>query len=194
MEYVSRPITSTMEWEVSPAWSPEGEFIAYARRESGHLEVVVQPVAGGEAVVRAGGPGDEFSPHWSPDGKYLAYISSSEPGSHVFLAPPFGGSPRRLIDTNVPAINDSIRDIQQSTESLKNLLNKAETGDNLAAALLADEELANQISDIAYNLSVTSSNLNERGLWGIMWKKKKPKPEPETNTFEPLRSPGDPFR
>jgi Tol biopolymer transport system component len=103
--YTSRPITSAIGVESGPNWSPEAEFIAFARVTSGSQDVMVQPVVGGEAVVRAGGPGDESTPRWSPDGKYLAYVSSSEPGSFVFLVPPHGGSPRKLIETNTPALD-----------------------------------------------------------------------------------------
>jgi Tol biopolymer transport system component len=103
--YTPRPITATVGWKGDLNWSPESEFIAYSSVFSGSLDVVVKPVAGGDAVVRAGGPGDEATPRWSPDGKYLAYISTSEPGSFVFLMPPHGGSPRRLIETNLPALD-----------------------------------------------------------------------------------------
>ena len=103
--YTSRPITSTIEYEADLNWSPEGEFIAFARMTSGSHDLMVQPVSGGEAVVRADGPGDETTPRWSPDGKYLAYVSSSEPGSFIFLVPPHGGTPRRLIDTNINALD-----------------------------------------------------------------------------------------
>jgi len=106
----------------------------------------------------------------------------------------FAGSANALIDTNTPAINDSIQDIRDSAASLKKLLQKTEAGNNLAASLLSDDELSAQVSLIASNLSVTSSNLNSRGLWGIMWKPKQPKPKEQAAAFEPLRSPGDPFR
>ncbi len=102
--YTSRPITATLGWKGDLDWSPESEFIAYTEVTSGSLDVMVKPVAGGDAVVRAGGPGDQVSPHWSPDGKYLAYLSTSEPGTFVFLMPPHGGSPRRLIETNIRAL------------------------------------------------------------------------------------------
>jgi phospholipid/cholesterol/gamma-HCH transport system substrate-binding protein len=106
----------------------------------------------------------------------------------------FADSANALMDTNTPAINDSIQDLRDSTESLKRLLHKTEQGDNLAAALLSDEELARQVSQIAQNLSVTTSNLNQNGLWSILWKRKPSKPEKPPRTTEPLRSPGDPFR
>jgi len=103
--YTSRPITSAIGQEADINWSPESEFIAYGQIREGSFDVVVQPVAGGEAAVRAGGPGDETAPRWSPDGKYLAYISSSEPGSPILLVPPHGGAPRRLISTDIRTLN-----------------------------------------------------------------------------------------
>ena len=44
--------------------------------------------------------------------------------------------------------------------------------DGLAGNLLKNEKLATDVSLIASNLSIVSSNLNRLGLWGIMWKKK----------------------
>jgi serine/threonine protein kinase/Tol biopolymer transport system component len=103
--YTSRPITSAIGQEADINWSPESEFIAFGQIREGSFDVMVQPVAGGEAVVRADGPGTETAPRWSPDGKYLAYISSSEPGSPILLVPPHGGAPRRLISTDIRTLN-----------------------------------------------------------------------------------------
>jgi len=103
--YVPRPITGTIGQEMDINWSPESVFMAYGLTREGSVDVMVQPVAGGEAVLRVGGPGTETAPRWSPDGKYLAYISSSAPGNPVFIIPPHGGSPRRLISTNVRTLD-----------------------------------------------------------------------------------------
>ena len=102
--YTPRPITSALGWDSWPNWSPESDFIAFARARDGSSDVMVQPVAGGQAEVRAGGPGDQIVPRWSPDGKYIAYVSSHEPGFFVYLVPPHGGTSRRLIATNIPTL------------------------------------------------------------------------------------------
>jgi hypothetical protein len=40
--------------------------------------------------------------------------------------------------------------------------------------MLQSPELAGNLQAIAANLSVTSSNLNRLGLWGILWAHKPP--------------------
>ena len=104
-QYASVPVTSVIGQDSGITWSPEGEFIAFGRVRNGSSDIMVQPVAGGEATVRAGGAGDQVDPHWSPDGKFLAYISSLDPASFVYLVPPHGGTPRRLIETNIPTLD-----------------------------------------------------------------------------------------
>lgn len=103
--YVPRPITGTIGQEMDINWSPESVFLAFGQTREGSVDVMVQPVAGGEAVMRVGGPGTETAPRWSPDGKYLAYVSSSEPETPVVLIPPHGGAPRRLVSTNIRTLD-----------------------------------------------------------------------------------------
>jgi serine/threonine protein kinase len=111
--YTTHQITSAIGFEGDLNWSPESEFMALGRVRSGSYDVVVQPVAGGEAVVRAEGPGDQTAPRWSPDGKYLAYVSSAEPGTYIYLVPPHGGTPRKLIATNIATL-----DIEKATYAM----------------------------------------------------------------------------
>jgi serine/threonine protein kinase len=103
--YTSRRITSDIGQEAGVNWSPGSDFLAYGLTREGSADVMVQPLAGGHAELRAGGPGTESCPRWSPDGKFLAYVSSSEAGTPVFLVPPHGGVPRMLIATNIRTLD-----------------------------------------------------------------------------------------
>ncbi len=58
-------------------------------------------------------------------------------------------------------------------------------GKGAAGKLLRDEQLSASLSLITSNLSITTSNLNRLGLWGILWQKKPKKSPPP----EPLTSP-----
>ena len=51
-----------------------------------------------------------------------------------------------------------------------------QAGKGLAGDLLRMNEIATNVSQIAQNLSITTSNLNRLGLWGILWQHKSPQP------------------
>jgi phospholipid/cholesterol/gamma-HCH transport system substrate-binding protein len=84
-----------------------------------------------------------------------------------------------LVETNSPEINAAVKNIESSTEVLKSVLDDVQAGKGLAGKLVKDEELAASVAQIASNLSITTSNLNRLGLWGILWKKKVPPPKKE---------------
>jgi phospholipid/cholesterol/gamma-HCH transport system substrate-binding protein len=101
----------------------------------------------------------------------------------------FAGSLNVLLETNGPQVHAAVTNLQASTESLKSVLADVQAGKGLAGDLLHNQELAGHLSQIMYNLSITTSNLNRAGPWGIMWKHK----EPRTNAPPPrvLASPKD---
>ena len=83
-----------------------------------------------------------------------------------------GGDMQQLVATNRAIIDESLANIRQTTESLRNLAAAAERGEGLAGKLFSDEELANNLSTLSSNLLEVSTKLNQGGLWGILWKDK----------------------
>ncbi|MBC7364054.1 MAG: PD40 domain-containing protein [Candidatus Aminicenantes bacterium] len=65
--------------ERSPAWSPDGRFIAYFSDESGEYELHVKPQDGkGETKkYKLNGAGFYDSPVWSPDSQKIAFADNS---------------------------------------------------------------------------------------------------------------------
>ena len=82
----------------------------------------------------------------------------------------------QLVATNADEINATMKNLESASLLLTNLLHDLQNGPGLAARLLHDEAMASNVSALTYNLSVTSSNLNRRGLWGILWSQKPPQP------------------
>ncbi|HWV98120.1 MAG TPA: MlaD family protein [Candidatus Acidoferrum sp.] len=82
-----------------------------------------------------------------------------------------------LVATNSPEVHEVVKNLESSSESLKSLLSDVQAGKGLAGDLLKNEQIAANVSQIASNLSITTSNLNRLGLWGILWSHKPPKPE-----------------
>ena len=87
----------------------------------------------------------------------------------------FAGGLSGVLATNSEQINAAVKNIESSTIVLKNVMDELQAGKGLAGNLLKNEQLAATVSQIANNLSITSSNLNRLGLWGILWQHKPPR-------------------
>jgi len=88
-----------------------------------------------------------------------------------------------LLVTNGDEISDAVKNIKASTETLKSLMADLQAGKGLAGTLLQNQQLATNVQDIAANIAITTSNLNRRGLWGILWSQK------PASTNAPTRAP-----
>ena len=95
-----------------------------------------------------------------------------------------------VVATNSPAVNGAVKNIEDSTKVLKDLADRVKSGQGLAGNVLMNEQLADTVSQIANNLSITSSNLNRLGLWGILWQHKPPKKSPAASVSAPGESAG----
>jgi phospholipid/cholesterol/gamma-HCH transport system substrate-binding protein len=103
----------------------------------------------------------------------------------------FAGGLNELLATNRPSIDVAMKNIESSSELLKSLLHDVQAGKGVAGDLLRNEQMAASVAQIANNLSITSSNLNRLGLWGILWQHKAPR----TNAppAHALSAPKNPF-
>jgi hypothetical protein len=65
----------------TPAWSPDGQSIAYdVRDDAGQGDIYVIPARGGAAVRLTNNPADDLVPSWSRDGQSI-YFGSTRTGS-----------------------------------------------------------------------------------------------------------------
>jgi len=95
--------------------------------------------------------------------------------------PPLADYVGTLVTNNGAEISAAIRNLEAGSIALTNLMAGLQNGEGTAGRLLRDEAMAANLADIAYNLSITTSNLNTRGLWGILWKQKHPPPPRNQN-------------
>jgi hypothetical protein len=80
----------------------------------------------------------------------------------------FADELKSLLATNSPKVTAVVTNIQGLVEDLQ-------AGKGLAGELLKNEQMASNVAQITLNLSITTSNLNRLGLWGILWKQKAPR-------------------
>ena len=110
-------LTNDAAADHAPAWSPDGQRIAFVRVLEGKREIVVLPVLGGsEKVLFEAAPeqaawmwwGGSYGLSWTPDGKHLVFGDQSGPASNsaIYLYSFEDGERRQL--THPPAnLSDS---------------------------------------------------------------------------------------
>ncbi|MFL5491472.1 MAG: LpqB family beta-propeller domain-containing protein [Gemmatimonadales bacterium] len=81
------PLTPAGQTSLSPAWSPDGQRLAFTQMGEGKGGIVVQPLSGVAGFLA---PGSQtalnITPTFSPDGRTLAFAHSDEKGTDIYTA------------------------------------------------------------------------------------------------------------
>jgi TolB protein len=81
------PLTPAGQTALSPAWSPDGQRVAFTLLGEGRGGVVVQTLSSGASFLT---PGSQtalnITPTFSPDGRTLAFAHSDERGTDIYTA------------------------------------------------------------------------------------------------------------
>ena len=101
--YNDHRILSSREPLLSPAWSPDGQQLAYVSFETGRPEIWVHNIATGQRRSVAKWKRLNSAPAWSPDGKRLAVSLSRDGNPEIYLLNLASGALTRL--TNSSAID-----------------------------------------------------------------------------------------
>ena len=94
--YNAQSIIEYTEPIISPAWSPDGNQLAYVSFENKKPVVYVQTLATRERRAVASFKGSNSAPAWSPDGKKLAVVLTNQGGPQIFLVNVDGSGLQRL--------------------------------------------------------------------------------------------------
>ena len=91
---------TSLNWCDAPAWSPTGEWIAFAGRahNKDKMDVFLVDITGGQLRQLTHGEGSNEDPAWSPDGRFLAFSSTRGKRSQIWVMDADGSAPRLMAD------------------------------------------------------------------------------------------------
>jgi len=92
-----RRLTKNRAIEVSPTWSPDGEFIAFVSDRTGTPQIYVMDADGGNMRRLTFNGSYNTHPVWSPDGQWIAYETRVNGQFDIWLIDPDGS-------VNVPLV------------------------------------------------------------------------------------------
>jgi len=89
-------VTASPEPLISPAWSPDGQRLAYVSFEDKKPVIYVQNLSDGSRRAVAKFRGSNSAPAWSPDGRKLAVTLSKDETSQIYLLDMESGAATRF--------------------------------------------------------------------------------------------------
>lgn len=96
------PVTSFPGSETQPAFSPDGNQVAFVwdAEQDDNLDIYVKLIDAGTPLRLTTNPAREWNPAWSPDSRYLAFIRESQRSERngVYLIPALSGPERKLAE------------------------------------------------------------------------------------------------
>jgi len=96
----AQTVLASNEPLLSPAWSPEGNQLAYVSFENKRPIVVVQNLSTGARRIVANFRGNNSAPAWLPDGRSLVVALSKDAISQLYVIPAGGGDAKRLTSSS----------------------------------------------------------------------------------------------
>jgi TolB protein len=86
-----------MGYVVDPAWSPNGQLLAFSwRRPSGNFDIYVMDIVSRQLVELTRDQGRNERPSWAPDGRHLVFESTRTGTRHIWSMLADGSKPKQL--------------------------------------------------------------------------------------------------
>ena len=80
-------------WRTRPAWSPDGQKVAYISFRTGDHQLWLLNSRSGNPLQLTFSGSEVFEPAWSPDGEKIVYVSDADSRLSLWSIPAVGGEP-----------------------------------------------------------------------------------------------------
>lgn len=71
--------------DITPAWSPDGQQIAFVSQRDGNREIYLVNADGTGLINLSQDPSEDWTPAWSPDGQQIAFASNRQGNWEIFV-------------------------------------------------------------------------------------------------------------
>ena len=89
-------LTNNTVADSNPAWSPDGNRIAFASALTGRGDIYVMDASGQNIQLLYSSSANDYQPAWSPDGSRIAFVSERDGAAEIYLMNADGSTPVRL--------------------------------------------------------------------------------------------------
>ena len=95
----ARRLTSSQANDYSPAWSPDGRWIAFVSTRDGDEELYLMSATGSQVRQLTRNKVKDQTPAWSPDGRWLVFASErgGNRARELYVMPSKGGPATRIV-------------------------------------------------------------------------------------------------
>src|SRR6267154_3284596 len=91
------PLVGLGGFQVTPAFSPDGNQVAFLSGNGAHNTGIYTALVGGEkSLLRLSRDPGDCCPAWSPDGRHIAFIRSPDKTFSIVVVPALGGTEHRV--------------------------------------------------------------------------------------------------
>ena len=90
------PLVALRGFQVTPAFSPDGNQVAFRDSDGAHNTGIYTALVEGEKSLRLSSDPGDCCPTWSPDGRQIAFIRYADKTFSIVVVPALGGTEHRV--------------------------------------------------------------------------------------------------
>ncbi len=105
VRHMTAAVTRNPANDFSPAWSPDGQHLAYVSDRNGLYTIYISDAAGHGEYRLIESESNQYNPVWSPDGRQIAYVNEEKGYGEIMLYDMASGTAQSMTDSYRTHVN-----------------------------------------------------------------------------------------